>query len=120
MKKRDRDALILQYAPYFIAENYQRLLSAKTSREQVYAVIHLFGLILRFLTICLVSQYLVKDRDKIEDTPLTELLSKKFSRLTLYDWRELFFAILQVYEEHRGITKSCGLVNEKKTAYPPR
>ncbi|MFN8490354.1 MAG: hypothetical protein U0350_22390 [Caldilineaceae bacterium] len=94
------DPAILERMPYFIAVNYQRLLEAETAQERVKLALHTYNLGLRALTIGLVSQYLVRDRDQVSDSYLNDLLAQKFPHLTLDAWQQLLFATLRAYEGH--------------------
>ena len=102
MDKIALDDLILQHFPHFIAENYYKLLNAKvSSEERVRLALHIYQLGLRSLAIGLVSQYLIRDRWDITDTYLLNLLSEKFSNLTLDLWQRLLFLTLRVYEGNK-------------------
>ena len=54
------DTFILANMPHFIAMHYQKLLKAQQPQEQVKLTIQIYNLILRTLTIILVSQYLIR------------------------------------------------------------
>src|SRR5947208_9971404 len=98
MEEADVNAFILANMPYFIAVNYQRLLEAQSPQEQVKLILHIYNLGLRALTINLVSQYLIRDREKVDDSYLNELLREKFDHLTTGTWEEIFFTVLKAYE----------------------
>src|SRR4051812_26873499 len=98
MSDASADDFILQNMPYFIAVNYQRLLATQTARERVDLIIHLYHLGIRALTIGLVSQYLIRDRDSVSDPYLNELLQHQFPHMTLDIWNLLLFATLKAYE----------------------
>src|SRR5258706_13080427 len=92
------DEFILANMPHFIAVNYQRLLEAKTPKQQVGLALHIYNIGLRVLTIGLVSQYLIRDRGRVRDSYLNELLLQKFPHLTLDAWQQILFAALRAYE----------------------
>jgi hypothetical protein len=98
MEEADFNAFILANMPYFIAVNYQRLLEAQSPQEQVKLTLHIYNLGLRALTISLVSQYLIRDRENVDDPYLNELLWEKFDHLTTGAWEEIFFTALKAYE----------------------
>jgi hypothetical protein len=60
-----------------------------------------YSLLVRTLTITLVSQYLIQDKDKVQDSYLNELLLNKFPQLTPDAWLKLFFAAVKAYEGRR-------------------
>lgn len=103
MYETDLDKLILTDMPHFIAINYQRLLTAQTPQECVDLALHIYNLGLRALTIGLVSQYLIRDKDRVIDPYLNELLLKKFPNLTLDGWQQILFTSLKVYEGNRDL-----------------
>jgi type II secretory pathway predicted ATPase ExeA len=89
--------------PHFIVVNYQRLLAAPTPQEQVKLSLHTYNLVMRALTIGLVSQYLVRDRDRVSDPYLNKLLQDKFPNVTLDVWNLLLFTTLKAYEGNRDL-----------------
>jgi hypothetical protein len=97
------DESILANMPRFIAVNYQRLLEAQTPQERVTLALNVYDLGLRALTIGVVSQYLIKDREKVSDPYLNELLLENFPHLTLDAWQQLLFASLRAYEGKRDL-----------------
>ena len=103
MGEAEFDAFVLANMPHFIAVNYQRLLEAQTARERVKWTLHTYNLGLRALTIGLVSQYLIRDRERVSDPYLNDLLLRKFPRLTLDAWQQLLFASLRAYEGKRDL-----------------
>ncbi len=94
---------VLSQMPHFIAVNYQRLLTAQTPQEKVELAFRTYNLGLRALTLGLVSQYLIRDDDRVSDPYLNELLLQKFPRLTLDAWQQLLFAALRAYEGKRAL-----------------
>src|SRR5258708_2065218 len=100
MEEADLNEFILTNMPYFIAVNYQRLLEAQQPQERVHLIVHIYDLLLRILTITLVSQYLSEDRSRVNDPFLNDLLLNKFSTydLTLDTWQKIFFTAFNVYQ----------------------
>jgi hypothetical protein len=104
MGETEFDAFVLANLPHFIAVNYQRLLEAQTPRERIERTLHTYNLGLRALTIGLVSQYLIRDKERVSDPYLNELLLRKFPQLmTLDAWQQLLFASLRAYEGKRDL-----------------
>jgi hypothetical protein len=97
------DEFVLTCMPTFIAINYQRLLEAQDPQEQVALILHIYNLGLRTLTINLVSQYLLRDRDRVRDPYLENLLEQKFPHLTADAWEEMLFITLRAYQGHRDL-----------------
>ena len=97
------DEFILVNMPHFIAVNYQRLLEAQAPRKRVELALHIYNLGLRALTIGVVSQYLIRDRERVADPYLNELLLQKFPHLTLDAWQQLLFTSLKAYEGKRDL-----------------
>src|SRR5579864_801803 len=99
MDKAEFDEFVLTNMPSFIAINYQRLLEAQNPQEQVALILHIYNLGLHALTINLVSQYVFRDRGKVDHPDLNELLKRRFLRTQTPDaWLELFFTALMAYE----------------------
>ncbi len=92
------DKFILANMPHFIAIHYQRLLKTLQPQEQVELIVRIYDLALRTLTIILVSQYLIRDRESVSDSYLDELLLQKLPHLTLDTWEEILFTFLKAYE----------------------
>src|SRR6266516_2607903 len=103
MEEADIPAFILANMPYFIAVNYQRLLEAQHPQEQVKLILHIYNLGLRALTSNLVNQYLIRDREKVNDPYLNELLWEKFDHLTTDAWEEILFTVLRAYESRQDL-----------------
>ncbi len=99
----DFDQFTLTNMPSFLAVNYQQLSEAQTAREQVELVLHIYNSVLRFVTISVIQQYLIRDRDKVSDPYLNQLLLQKFPHLTLDAWQQLLFAFLRAYEGKRDL-----------------
>lgn len=92
------DKSILPYLPHFLAVNYQRLLAAQTARERLKSALLIYDLVVRILTISMLSQYLIRDRDYVANPYLNKLLLRKIGHLTLGNWQELLFTTLKTYE----------------------
>jgi hypothetical protein len=103
MREASTDDFILAKMPHFIAVNYLRLLEEQNPQERVNLTLHIYNLGLRALTINLVNQYLIRDRDRVNDPHLNNLLSKEFPHLTLFAWRRILFATLSAYEGKRDL-----------------
>ncbi|MEW5959100.1 MAG: hypothetical protein AB1801_15315 [Chloroflexota bacterium] len=103
MNNGDFDEFVLSEMPHFIAVNYQQLLRAETPQRQIELALHIYNLGLRTLAVGLVSQYLIRDSDKMSDPYLNSLLLQKFPHLTLDTWQQLFFAALRAYEGHQHL-----------------
>jgi hypothetical protein len=96
--KLEFDRFVLDNLPHFVAVNYQRLEDLWTPQERLSQILHIYNLGLRALTIGIVSQYLIRDRDRVCDSYLNDLLLQKFPKLTLDAWQNLLFAALLAYE----------------------
>lgn len=99
----DFDEFLLANMPYFIAVNYERLLKSQKSQEQVELILHIYNLGLRVLTVNLVSQYVFRDRDRVSDPYLDDLLAEKFPHLTPDAWKEMLFKALRSYEGNQDL-----------------
>ncbi len=94
------DEFVLANMPSFIAVNYQRLLETQQPQERINLIVHIYDLLLRIVTIILVSQYLSQERSRVNDPFLNDLLLHKFSTydLTLDTWQKIFFTAFNVYQ----------------------
>ena len=101
MDDAELDRLILNSLPTFIARNYKTLLEATSARDRVALIARVYDLWLRMLTITLVSQYLVHDKDTISNPELNALLKENFQGLTIDGWQAIFFKTLNVYKGNR-------------------
>ena len=99
----DLDQLILSEYPYPIAVNYRRMLEAQAWEEKTRACIRVFEFGLRAMALGVISQYLIRDVEKVSDPQLNRLLLTRLSRATLGTWNEIFFKTLQVYEGKRDL-----------------
>jgi hypothetical protein len=103
MEEAGFDTSMLAKMPYFIAVNYQRLLEAQEPRERVNRIVYLYDLLLRTVTIILVSQYFIhlsQDRVRVNNPYLNELLLEKFPAhsLTLDTWQKIFVEAFNAYQ----------------------
>jgi hypothetical protein len=97
------DRLILNGMPSFIAKKYNTLLETTSVRDRVQLITHIYDLWLRMLTITLVSQYLIHDRETVSDTDLNTLLKTDFEGLTIDGWQDVFFTTLDIYKGKRNL-----------------
>ena len=98
MEKSDFNASILKNMPYFLAVNYQLLLNTQSPQQQVKLILHIYNLGLRVLTINLVNQYLIRDKEDVDYAPLNRLLQDEFEHLTTGTWQNIFFTALEAYK----------------------
>lgn len=103
IEKNNSKEYFVSKMPHFIAINYQRLQDEQSPQKQIEIGLHIYNLGLRILTLVLVSQYLIQDRDKVSDSYLNQLLQQKFPHLTLDAWQQLFFSTLKAYEGKRDL-----------------
>jgi len=92
------DDVLLSTMPHFIAVNYDLALHAHSPEEQIRQAAYTYDLLLRMLSILMVSQYLSFRPEEISDPYLNELLLQKFPHLTLDTWQQLFFTTLKAYD----------------------
>jgi hypothetical protein len=98
------DEAVVVNMPHYIATNYRTLLEATNNEQRVRVILHLYKLVLRTLTIMMVSQYLVLDKETVQDSRLDTLLLKEFQhRMTLDAWQKVLFTALQVYEGNQKL-----------------
>ena len=97
------DQLVLTSMPYFIAAQYKRMLDATCAEDKVRAALRVYELGLRVLAMSVVSQYLMRDYDKISDYELNQLLETKLPYASLNVWQRLFFLGLRAYGAHRHL-----------------
>lgn len=89
--------------PHFIAANYQQMLAAESPQEKIRAALKVYELGLRTLSLGLISQYLIRDKDLITDPYLNQLLLDRLPKASLDTWQHLFFTTLKVYEGNRDV-----------------
>jgi len=94
------DNVNLDNLPEFIAVKYKNMLSASDPREKIRCGLEVFELSLRLLTIIMVSQYLLRDREKFSADSLNKLIVERLRFGVLNDWMNVFSAACKVYEGH--------------------
>jgi len=97
------DRLILTEYPYPISVNYKRLLDEQDWEKKTRACIQVFEYGLRAITLGLISQYLIRDVDRVSDPQLNKFLLTSLSRATLGTWNDIFFKALQAYQDKRNL-----------------
>jgi hypothetical protein len=97
------DKLILESTPYFIAVEYRRLLNAETFEDKTRHAMRVYELGLRGIAIITVSQYLIRDAEKISDPTLNHLLLTKLPFANLTTWQQILFTTLKTYERKRPL-----------------
>src|SRR5690349_21136226 len=81
------DELVISTYPYPIAVNYRRILEAKDWERRTRESIRVFEFSIRFITLQVLCQYLIRDLDEFSDPELTQQLYKqKLSKLSLGTW----------------------------------
>lgn len=97
------DEIFLTKYPYPIAVGYRRVIDAPDWRTKVENALQLFDYGLRIITLGVISQYLIRDADKVSDPTLNKLLLEKLPKATLGSWKEICFAALKAYGEKRDL-----------------
>ncbi len=97
------DQLVLRALPHFITIQYQRLLEAETATLKVHNALRVYELTLRTLAISVISQYLIRDADRLNAPILNRLLLTKLPNVTLDVWQQIFFVTLMAYEGNRDL-----------------
>ena len=97
------DQLVITRFPYPIATHYQQMLDAPDWRAKVDLALWVFGFGLRTIALGIISEYLIRDADKVSDPRLNELLLKRFPRPSLGTWQDLFFSGLRAYAQKREL-----------------
>lgn len=95
--------LVLNHFPHPIAINYKRALDGVSYQDKARQAMLVFDFTVRAVALSLISQYLLYDREKIDDSLLNALLKSKLPRPTLGSWVEITFTILRVYKDHRDL-----------------
>src|SRR5207237_212969 len=104
MDKAELDEYLLTNMPYFVAIKYYRLLNAQEPQEQVRLIVQIYDLMLRTLTVSLISEYIsqfIPQRVNIYEPSLHRKLREFFDGSTLDKWEELFFFALDTYQGKR-------------------
>ena len=97
------DQFVLKSMPHFMAVEYQKLLDAETTQEKVLHALHMYELGLRALAMGVVSQYLIRDAQRVSDPGLNQLLLTKLPTATLDTWQRILFTTLRAYEGQRSL-----------------
>ena len=97
------DQFVLKSMPHFIAVQYQRLLESKTAEQKIRYALHVYELGLRALTLGVVSQYLIRDAERVSDPALNQLFLTKLPNATLDIWQKILFSTLSAYEGLRHL-----------------
>jgi Mrp family chromosome partitioning ATPase len=98
------DEFVLTNMPHLIAINYKRLLDEEDWEKKIRACIQVFEYSLRMIALSLVSQYLIRDAEKVSDPHLNRMLLAQLpSRATLGTWNEVLFRTLEAYQGERNL-----------------
>lgn len=97
------DWLVLSEYPFPIAVRYRKMLESPDSKSRVEAGLALFDYGLRLVSLGVVSQYLIRDADKVKDRTLNRLLYEQFPRPSLGTWKKIFFETLRAYGGKRDL-----------------
>ena len=89
------DKLILSEFPYPVAVNYQYMLEQTDWEKKHSKCILVFEIGLRALAIALMSQYLFRDSERVNDPLLNDFLERNLAGGSLGLWREIFFRTLK-------------------------
>lgn len=96
------DELILTEYPYPIAANYHRIIEAENWEKRTRECINVFEYGIRAITLGVLSQYLIRDRDEFTNPELNrELYKQKLSNVSLGTWVNYLFLALKAYEGRR-------------------
>lgn len=88
---------ITSWLPSYLASTWEKVLRAQTSAEKIKAIKQMYSLVVRTMTITLISQYLIQDKDKFQNNYLNDLLLNKLPNMTSDAWLQLFFTSLKAY-----------------------
>jgi hypothetical protein len=100
---RDFDRFVLESMPHFIAIEYKRLLDAKSAKEKIRHALRVYELGIRALALGIVSQYLIRDAERVIDPGLNHLLLTELPHATLDIWQEILFSTLRAYKGLRHL-----------------
>ena len=87
---------ILDHLPHFVAVNYKAMMDAPSDEMRVQACVVTFECCVRLLTIILVSQYLIRDREDISHPFLNKLINDRFPLGDLSSWRDVLLTALRI------------------------
>src|SRR5919109_241888 len=98
------DELVLTEYPYPIAANYRRILESRDWERRTRECIDVFGYGMRAMTLGILSQYLIRDRDVFSDQTLNrELYKQKLSNISPGTWVSYLFLALKAYGGKREL-----------------
>lgn len=97
------DMIVLTEYPYPIAVSYRRILDAQGWPAKVEEAILAFEFGLRMFALFMISQYLIRDTEQVNDPTLNKILFNKLPKATLGSWKEIFFISLKAYEGKRDL-----------------
>src|SRR4051812_2403759 len=98
------DQLVLSSYPYPIAIAYRKALEAPDWEKKIEWALKTFEYGLRTLTLSILSQYLNRDQDQVDDPELNALLYENLSRgATLGTWKRIFFTCIEAYGNRRDL-----------------
>jgi len=89
--------------PYFVAVQYKQMLDAPCAEGKVRGAIRVYELGIRTLALSIVSQYLMRDYDSVNDYELSQLLETKLPNATLNVWQRIFFLGIRAYGGQRDL-----------------
>ena len=96
------DQRVLEQYPYFLSVAYARLLHAESWQERAERLVHLYELGIRLLVLAIIGQYLLRDRERIEDERLNRALDEAFFRQTTFgQWHEILLKAMDAYRYAR-------------------
>jgi hypothetical protein len=95
------DHLVLTTYPLPIAANYRRVLESQTWQVRTHECINLYESSLRFVTLSVLSQYLIRDVDQVSDPGLDQMLNRYLAQATLGTWTDFLFLSLRAYDSKR-------------------
>ena len=90
------------WLPSYLAQNLEKVLNAKTSQERVRSIRDVYSLLVRTITITVVSQYLFQENRSIHDDNLNSMLANKLPDLTMDAWLQLLFASVKAFGNQPG------------------
>lgn len=100
----DLDRLIIEEFPQPIAVNYQRLLAMNDWQKKTEHCLRVFEFVLRTMALSVISQYLIRDAETVNDQYLNGLLLEKLpGKTSLGTWQQLFFATLRAYAGKKSL-----------------
>ncbi|RIL11552.1 hypothetical protein DCC79_04535 [bacterium] len=94
-------AWIIDSLPHFIAVNYRLYVEATLPRERVRYAAKVYELGLRALAFGMASQYLVRDREVVNNAVLNDLLPKELPKGNVTALQTILFETLKAYRDHR-------------------